>query len=60
MQIFEILSRINVLNSKEDPPETMEEFKRLTDNEITKFHKILEPHIDYLLSSDIFNINEKK
>lgn len=60
LQIFEILSRINVLNSKEDPPETMEEFKRLTDNEITKFHKILEPYIDYLMSSDIFNINEKK
>ena len=45
-----------MLNSKDDPPETMEDFKRLTDLEITKFHKIMEPHIDLLMSSDIFNI----
>ncbi len=60
LQIFEILSRINILNSKEDAPETMDEFKRLTDLEITKFHKILEPYVEYLMSTDIFNINEKK
>ncbi len=56
LQWFEIMGRINVLNSKDDPPETMEDFKRLTDLEITKFHKIMEPHIDLLMSSDIFNI----
>jgi len=56
LQWFEIMARMNIISSKDDAPDTLEDFKRLTDIEITKFHKIMEPHLDTLMSSDIFNI----
>ena len=56
MQWFEIMARINLMNKKDTEVESMDERQKLIDLETTKFHKLIEPHLERLLSAGIFKV----
>ncbi len=56
IQWFEIMARINILNKKDTEVETMDERQRLVDQEIIRFHQLMEPHLDKVLSAEIFKV----
>ena len=45
-----------ILNKKDTEVETMDERQRLVDQELIKFHKLIEPHLDKILSAEIFKV----
>ena len=44
------------MNKKDTEVESMDERQKLIDLETTKFHKLIEPHLERLLSAGIFKV----